>query len=1060
MASRPLIVSLAIALCGCPAGGLLETPTPASAPTPSPDPPPGQLRIAEVVTSNRDGLLDEDGDTSDWIELSNVTSFELELEGYGLSQSTETDPWMLPPLSLSPGERLVVFASGKDRRGDELHADFQLASAGEPLLIVDPEGVAYGFDPIPSLASDDAYGAVGLILLDEAAPYRYRTPEDDDWTDVGFDDSGWSSGAGSLGVGGSGGDVLTERLAALESWWTFDGAAGGSVPDLGGVHAGSLESGAQITSDGRDGDGLAGSPGGWMAAADPEGYDFAADFTWSLWMRGTDASGCLISRNPAGTDWNQGSKALFVRGGTLQFDTGWVGNPGTGVDVTGDQWHHVAATYDAGDDTLRLYVDGVAAYDQTFENGRFPETTDHNGGQARTGLFVGQANVSGGLSDLGKYDGTIDDVAIWTEALSGDEIRRLMDGAAPGAGGPGGATDTSLPDGTRRAQARWSFTVDDPAAVAALELHARYDDGIRVFLNGDAVASRNVSPGSEVAVDDRDDALAAISEAIHLPLDGLRAGENVLAVEVLAAAEGEASLLIAIELLVETHALHTLARPTPGTINAGARSGPVTFSVGSGVYSAPLQIEVDAPAGATVRYTTNGQLPDEDSATWLGPLTVDETLHLRARAWEPDKEEGPVARADYVFLDAAWTDRSWDLPVVLVSMVGSPADSYRDATLFAWETTGGAVSLSSSPSTSASIAIRRRGASSRSQPKTPYRVEIRDDAGDDFDVPLLGLPSESDWVLHAPYIDKSLMRNALAFELGRTIGLEAPRSQYAHLLMLSDGDDSAPAMYRGVYVLLETVKASGQRLDIDVLSVESPDPDGGWMLKFEGTVAQSPLVPGWEELEFNEPSDPNAAQEAAIVNWVDAFDAFLFGGSFTDPAEAAQWVDQASWVDLWVMNELFRDQDAYRRSSFLHRPAGGALKMGPLWDFNLVAGTGGYFENTSTSGWQWEQGYNQAEHGWYVRVMEDPAFVEATETRWAELRAGALSDEEMAARITEHAQRLAAAAEENFDRWPNLGDDRVHGFVSPSTQTWEEQVEHLRTWLAERSAWIDGQTRR
>lgn len=74
------------------------------------------LMISEVVASNGSTLLDEDGHASDWIELYNPTDRPIDVGGFFLSDD-DSDPlrWQLPDRRIGAGERLIVFASGKDR---------------------------------------------------------------------------------------------------------------------------------------------------------------------------------------------------------------------------------------------------------------------------------------------------------------------------------------------------------------------------------------------------------------------------------------------------------------------------------------------------------------------------------------------------------------------------------------------------------------------------------------------------------------------------------------------------------------------------------------------------------------------------------------------------------------------------------------------------------------------------------------------------------------------------------------------------------------------------------
>jgi hypothetical protein len=123
--------------------------------------PPSDLVLAEIVASNATTLTDEDGDHSDWIELHNPTDAPVDLDGYGLTRGRADEGWRLPPRTLAPDERLVVFASGKDRAPPEgeLHTDFRLPAAGTELQLISPDGrgIADRFPPV-ELPRDASYG--------------------------------------------------------------------------------------------------------------------------------------------------------------------------------------------------------------------------------------------------------------------------------------------------------------------------------------------------------------------------------------------------------------------------------------------------------------------------------------------------------------------------------------------------------------------------------------------------------------------------------------------------------------------------------------------------------------------------------------------------------------------------------------------------------------------------------------------------------------------------------------------------------------------------------------
>ncbi len=72
------------------------------------------------------------------------------------------------------------------------------------------------------------------------------------------------------------------------------------------------------------------------------------------------------------------------------------------------------------------------------------------------------------------------------------------------------------------------------------------------------------------------------------------------------------------------------------------------------------------------------------------------------------------------------------------------------------------------------IEIETRGQSSQMFPKKSYALELADDTA------LLGLPEDDDWVLYAPYNDKTLMRNVVAYRTARAIGRFAARTRFVN----------------------------------------------------------------------------------------------------------------------------------------------------------------------------------------------------------------------------------------------------------------------------------------
>ncbi|MHC1764315.1 MAG: lamin tail domain-containing protein [Verrucomicrobiia bacterium] len=122
--------------------------------------PPGLL-ISEFMADNNDTLNDEDGDSSDWIEIFNAGSTTATLSGYSLTAHSNLVQWRFPNVSLLPNTYLLVFASEKNRTNPlaRLHTDFKLAREGGYLALVDPDGKAVSeFAFYPAQFEDVSYG--------------------------------------------------------------------------------------------------------------------------------------------------------------------------------------------------------------------------------------------------------------------------------------------------------------------------------------------------------------------------------------------------------------------------------------------------------------------------------------------------------------------------------------------------------------------------------------------------------------------------------------------------------------------------------------------------------------------------------------------------------------------------------------------------------------------------------------------------------------------------------------------------------------------------------------
>ncbi len=366
------------------------------------------------------------------------------------------------------------------------------------------------------------------------------------------------------------------------------------------------------------------------------------------------------------------------------------------------------------------------------------------------------------------------------------------------------------------------------------------------------------------------------------------------------------------------------------------------------------------------------------------------------------------------------------------------------------------------------IGIELRGSTSQVlSPKKPYGFETRDSTGADRDVSLFGLPKESDWILNAPYSDKSLMRDALSYEFARRMGHWASHTRFCELMLNGE--------YQGVYVIQEKIKRDAGRVDLSKLNptdITGNALTGGYIIKIDKTTGDD--IGGWTSLnvsrvpgkyvfyQYDTPkaSEITSQQKTYIRGVIDRFEQVMKSSAYADSTTGyPSLIDVNSFIDFYLMNELSRNVDGYRLSSYLYKnrdSKGGKLVAGPVWDFNIAYGGANYYNSAVTTGFQVdfavpEDGYQLP--FWWKKLADDPAFHAAAGRRWHELRRSTLTDEALIGYIDSTTIQLDEAQQRNFTRWPILGH-----YVWPNAyigQSYASEVNYLKTWLRRRTQWLD-----
>ena len=360
------------------------------------------------------------------------------------------------------------------------------------------------------------------------------------------------------------------------------------------------------------------------------------------------------------------------------------------------------------------------------------------------------------------------------------------------------------------------------------------------------------------------------------------------------------------------------------------------------------------------------------------------------------------------------------------------------------------------------IGIEIHGSSSTGFPKLGYRIEIRDEAGEDEEHGLLGMNEESDFVFHGPYSDKTLIRNAMAYQFARLMAEDTghwqPNTRWAEVFI----DDS----YQGVYLVVERIKRDNLRLDLNVPAETNTGGDvtGGYILKIDQHRGDGWTTSQGTPIDYHYPKteDLTLAQTTYLQTYFEDFEDSL--SSSTGPVgddSYGDWIDVESFIDTYLLNELALNIDGLRLSAYLYKTAdenGGLLAAGPAWDFNLAFGNADYCDAWYTSGFTIDVvggscGIQDQYPFWWNNLRATTSWENQARCRWETLREDRLSDLHISLMLDEYQDTLATVEARDQAKWNTLGV-----YVWPNYfigDTWPEELEYLEDWVLNRAQWLD-----
>lgn len=364
------------------------------------------------------------------------------------------------------------------------------------------------------------------------------------------------------------------------------------------------------------------------------------------------------------------------------------------------------------------------------------------------------------------------------------------------------------------------------------------------------------------------------------------------------------------------------------------------------------------------------------------------------------------------------------------------------------------------------ILIHIRGNSSRAFDKSSYRIKLTKD-GDPSQkqaLGLLGMKASADWVLHGPFLDKTLIRNYMWMNISAEIMGYAPEVRFCELIL--DGQ------YMGVYVLMETIEVSETR--VNLTPYEEGDPVMSYMVHIE---PKAELNKSAETFSFYAKKlEPDRQIEIAypglqylnenVKSYIQADLSEIEKAIYSDEAGSnpdfyVKYLDEQSFVDYYILQEFVGNNDVFQASTYFYKDVRGKLHIGPVWDYNNV------LDNYTTV--MPAERFIVSQNGFYSQLMKSERFVERVISRYRELRSTILSETYLRTYIRETEHWLGTAVDRNYEVWGYTWDWRQipmyerrradsgsgESFDDVNPASYEEATEDMINYMVRRSTWLD-----
>jgi len=327
--------------------------------------------------------------------------------------------------------------------------------------------------------------------------------------------------------------------------------------------------------------------------------------------------------------------------------------------------------------------------------------------------------------------------------------------------------------------------------------------------------------------------------------------------------------------------------------------------------------------------------------------------------------------------------------------------------------------------------IKGRGNSTWNRPKKPYALKL------DSKASVLGMPADKRWNLLANYIDRTMIRNAVALNIGQQTGLAwTPKGKFVELIL--------NGVHQGNYFLCEHIKSATNRVNITEMTRNDIAGDavtGGYILEITNDDVQEFNTPvKCLPVNIKEPDEDviQPEQIAYLNNYFGQFENILFNiqaGDYRD------YIDIDSFIDWWLVFELTMNLEPnHPKSCYMYKDRLGKLYAGPLWDFDW-----GTFILSRASSFQIKGSL------YYPELFHDYFFVTRLKEKWQEYKANGTFDS-VGTFIDQTAESVRKSDIKNFAMWES--NQTINGDEHDSFDT---AIGKLKSAYLSKYSWLNSQ---